>query len=77
MGAVIFADATIPGEVVAIVGSFLTLIIVGFAGWVASTMYRTAATIARVENRLDDHDRRLGEIHDEFINGANPEHRGK
>jgi|JI10StandDraft_1071094.scaffolds.fasta_scaffold1319720_2 hypothetical protein len=76
MGAVIFADATIPGEVVAIVGSFLTLIIVGFAGWVASTMYRTAATIARVENRLDDHDRRLG-THDEFINGANPEHRGK
>ena len=76
MGAVIFADATIPGEVVAIVGSFLTLIIVGFTGWVASTMYRTAATIARVENRLDDHDRRLG-IHDEFIDGANPEHRGK
>lgn len=76
MGAVIFADATIPGEVVAIVGSFVVLIITGFAGWLASTMYRTAATIARVENRLDDHDRRLAS-HDEFINGANPEHRGR
>lgn len=70
----IFADLSIPGEVVAIIGSFLTLVIVGFAGWVASTMYRTASTLARLDNRLDEHERRL-EGHDEFIGRGNPERR--
>ena len=74
MGSVIFADVSIPGEVVAIVGSFLTLTIVGFAGWVASTMYRTSSTLAKLENRLDEHERRLGAV-DQFIGQGNPERR--
>lgn len=34
----------------------------GMIAWTATTLWKTGQTLARVEQRLDDHDRRIGKV---------------
>ncbi len=49
-------SAVVPDEFVGVAAT----IGAGLLAWTASTLWKSAATLAKIEQRLDEHDRRIG-----------------
>lgn len=51
--------AEVAGEVIAGVVGFVTLAVVGIASWALMLLVRMSQILSRIEERTEDHDRRL------------------
>lgn len=54
--------AEVAGEVIAGVVGFVTLAVVGIASWALMLLVRMSQILSRIEERTEDHDRRLGHL---------------
>lgn len=54
------AAAVVPDEIVGVAATIGG----GMIAWTATTLWKTGQTIARIEQRLDEHDRRIERVED-------------
>lgn len=54
--------AEVAGEAIAGVVGFVTLVIVGISSWALVLLVKTSQLLARIEERTEDHDRRIADL---------------